>query len=367
MLREPAGADVMSGFSHVVGHVAKKIATTPGVEASFIARDGAVDVVLEKAFDRPLREHVIRMGMRAMVPVRVFYRMPDGDIVGENKGGKNEAIEDFYTNVHVAGFAGSEPTAPADKIAGDAYGDKIEKPDDKDRDDFGQLKLTRIRSGSRGRPVIGWQYGKDSLKVGDRVKFKNACVLQWTMGRTVRVSPGMTGMVSQVSSRSPMVYMAMNGADGIELPVHAIGHVYDVMLSPAMEDATPIAIRISRSSLPPELSRLVGAIGLSMPAAENMHHHGRGETETNSPHFRGRPLPDLNRYGSIITASSDDEADEDMLVPKAVDPKGHDGHRRHAQKKHAGGADDRRSHIADAEPEIITRGGEQKTVLLSRR
>lgn len=318
----------MVHFSPTVDHVAKKLARLPGVEASFIGRDGAIDVVLEKAYDRPLREHAIQIGMRAMIPVRVFYRMPDGNIVGESKAGqKIESIEDFYTNIHVAGFAGSEPSAPPDKIAGDAQGDQKVGSEKDTRDDAGQLKLARIRSTSRGREVVGWRYGSKALRSGDRVKFKEACVLQWTAGRTVKVPVGMTGKVSKVASKSPMAYLSMGGHDGIELPVHAIGHVYDVMIDPALESKAAV-VTSRHVGLPPQIAKLVTTIGFGRPHLEPW------DTPTNGPHGQ-------RSKGKVPT-----EATDDMLVPKSA-------------KKMPGGKDDDRS--------IHTSTGEPPRVLLARK
>jgi hypothetical protein len=322
----------MVHFSPTVDHVAKKIARLPGVEASFIGRDGAIDVVLEKAFDRPLREHAIQIGMRAMVPVRVFYRMPDGKIVGESKAGqKIEAIEDFYTNIHVAGFAGSEPSAPPEKIAGDAQGDQKVGAEKDSRDDAGQLKLARIRSTSRGREVVGWRYGSKALRSGDKVKFKEACVLQWTSGRTVKVPVGMTGKVSRVASKSPMAYLSMGGHDGIELPVHAIGHVYDVMIDPALES--------KKVSLPPDIAKEV-----SLP------HHIKKVMATvgfGRPHLEPWETPSNGPHGPNSKGKAPTEATDDMLVPKSAKDKA-------PGKK----GDDRTIHTSTGEP---------PKVLLARR
>jgi hypothetical protein len=323
----------MSFVSPVVDHVAKKIARLSGVEASYIGRDGAIDAVLETAFDRPLRQHVIQMGMRAMIPVRVFYRMPDGNIVGENK---TEGIEDFYTNIHVAGFAGSDPSAPPEEIGGDVYGDRDVGKDLGSRDDVGQLKLVRIRSETRGRKVVGWRYGKDTVRIGDKVKFKEPCVLQWTMGRTVRVSPGMSGKISQVASGSPMAYLSIGGHDGIELPVHAVGHVYDVMVDPALESkqsSGPKTVTRAMVGVSPQISKLVMAVGFGHSPDVD------GTTPTNSPKFKGQHVANLHGYSASKPVEAT-EGDEDMLVPKSA--------------KHGD------------EPKLSV-GGKQKTVLLGRK
>ena len=346
-------------ISPAVEHIAKKIARTPGVEASFIGKDGAIDAVLETAFDRPLRQHVIQMGMRAMVPVRVFYRMPDGNIVGEDRGGeKVESLENFYTNIHVAGFAGSDPSAAPDQIAGDAYGAKVGKEPD-DRDDHGQLKLVRLRSASRGRQVVGWRYGKDTVKVGNKVKFKNSCVLQWTMGRTVKVGPGMQGIVSQMSSKSPMAYLSMGGHDGIELPIHAVGHVYDVMVDPALEakgnnkakDAGKARdVMPSDLTTPSQIARKLGTIGFGRPHGEPW------VTKSNGPKFNYQ----ANQPEFLPGDAYDVNEDDDMMVP----PSGKGKSSPKAKN------DDRTVDVGAKEPTIkvkVDGHTEKKKVLLARK
>lgn len=341
----------MVHFSPAVDHVAKRIARLPGVEASFIARDGAISAVLEQAFDRLLRERIIQMGMRSMIPVRVFYRMPDGNIVGEMKEGrKAEAIEDFYTTIHVAGFAGSDPSAPPEEIAGDAYGDKVGKEKD-DRDNLGQLKLVRIRSASRGRQVLGWRYGKSTVRIGDKVKFKEPCVLQWTMGRTVKVGAGMMGAVSQMSSKSPMAFLSIGGHDGIELPIHAVGHVYDVMVDPALESKDSGKARDvmpSDVTSPLNVSRKLGTVGFGRPHGEPW------VTPRNGPNFK-QPKDQPN----WLMPSS--ESEEDMMVP----PSAKSGKAPSSSK-----GDDRSTHVGSKEPSIrvsIDGNSEKKTILLGRK
>lgn len=339
-------------ISPATEHVAKKIARLPGVEASFIARDGAISAVLEQAFDRPLRERIIQMGMRAMIPVRVFYRMPDGNIVGEMKEGrKAEAIEDFYTTIHVAGFAGSEPSAPPDKIAGDAQGDQKVGKEKDDRDELGQLKLVRIRSASRGRQVLGWRYGKNAVRVGDKVKFKEPCVLQWSMGRTVKIGAGMMGSVSQMSSKSPMAFLSIGGHDGIELPIHAVGHVYDVMIDPALESKDQGK---ARDVMPKDIesplntARKMGTVGFGRPHGEPW------VTKKNGPNF------DQQR-NQLNWALPSADSEEDMMVPPSAKKDG---------KAPTGKGDDRATHVGSKEPSIrvsIDGNTEKKTVLLGRK
>jgi hypothetical protein len=131
-------------------YVAKKIARLTGVESSHVVNNGSVSVILNKRF-RNFDEDLIEIGSSAMIPVKLFERTANGTIVSRSK---SEAIEDFYTQVHIAGFAGSERTSSPDEMAGKFYSDKdVERVSGgaNDRDDNGQLKLTRIRSSSRGR------------------------------------------------------------------------------------------------------------------------------------------------------------------------------------------------------------------------
>jgi hypothetical protein len=338
----------MSFVPKAVDRVAKKIARMPGVEASYIGWDGAVDAVLETAFDRVTRQHVLDVGKHALVPVRVFYRMPDGDVIGEDQAAKYESLDDFYTDIHVAGFAGDDKASSPDEIAGDAYGDKDVSRGSDVRGKDGQLKLTRIRASSRGRPVVGWKYGDRTLRVGDSIKFKKACCLQWTMGRTVNIRPGATGKVSQMSSRRPIAYLSLGNNEKVELPIHAVGHVYDVMVDPNLESVNqPLAERAPRSSMTTQMKRLVMTIGFGREP-------GMDDEPTNSPNAAQPVRPDLHKYSA---------PEEDMLAPpqksKGGDssPTGDDD-------------DDRKGQMVQREPKVRVRKNgivKKKTVLLGRK
>jgi hypothetical protein len=374
----------------VVDFIAKKIARVPGVELSAIVRDGAIDVVLEGGYNRPLRAHVLSIGQRAMVPVRVYYRMPDGRAIGEGAAVEefegnslqSEAIEDYYTRIHVAGFAGAPPLAPPDEVAGDAYGDKDVPKDDKSRDQSGQLKLQRIRGTTRGRPVIGWAYGDHTVKQGCRVKFKKAAVLQWTMGRTLNVKAGAKGTVTSLASKRPIAYLSMGGESQIELPIHAVGHVYDVMVDPKLESARPFIERerwVSQDAVGSpyqpadnikpvdnttgyknsELKRLVMTVGFGRSPNQD-------DTKKNTANFRGPGQPDLHGYTDVKVnakggrkSEAAQDQDDDMLVPKSAKP---------TDKPD----DDRRTHVGTAEPKMTVRfrpgakADKKKTVLLGR-
>lgn len=333
----------MSYVPPAVEHVAKKIARTPGVEASYIGKDGAVDAVLETAFDRTTRQHVLDIGRRALVPVRVFYRMPDDEVIGESVLRKYESLDDYYTHIHVAGFADDVPKAPADDVGGDAYGTKDVRLSVDARDGSGQLKLSRIRATTRGRPVIGWKHGDSSLRVGDKIKFRRPCCLQWTQGRTVNVAAGATASVSQMSSRRPIAYLSLGGNEKVELPIHAAGHVYDVMVDPRLESVQE-GVNKKLGYMTPELKRLVMAVGFGRAP-------GIDDTPTNTAHFNGPSQPDLIKYSS---------PEEDMLVPS----KGSDS------KPSGDRDDDRSAHVVQKEPRMtIRRKGkvQQKKALFSKK
>lgn len=291
-----------------VDHVARKIARTQGVEQSFVCRDGAIDAIIEGGYNRELRSHLLEIGMRSMVPVRVFYRMPDGRAIGESEAEEmGEAVEDFYTTIKVAGFAGEPAQAPPDEVAGDAYGDKDVSKNKQDRDKWGQLKLQRIRAGSRGRPVVGWQYGDNIIRKGSKIKFKKHACLQWKDGKTFNAKPGMKGKVHALSSRRALVYLSLGGHEKIELPVHAVGHVYDVMVDPKLESAQYSETELT-TALPTELKRLVMAIGFGRPPGEN-------DTKKNTAHFKGPAQPDLHGYAGV-----EEDPEEDMLNPPSSKP-----------------------------------------------
>jgi len=291
-----------------VDYVARKIARIEGVEQSFVCRDGAVDAIIEGGYNRDLRAHLLGIGQRAMVPVRVFYRMEDGRAIGESEArpAVDEAVEDFYTPIKVAGFAGEPAQAPPDAVAGDAYGDTDVAKNKEARDKWGQLKLQRLRGNTRGRPVIGWKYGDQTLRKGTKVKFKKPACLQWTKGRTFNAKAGAKGTVHALSSKRPLVYLSMGGADQIEIPVHAVGHVYDVMADHQLESSQYTEKRLS-SKLSPELQRLVMTVGFGRPPGSN-------DTKKNSAHFKGPTQPDLIGYAGV---EDDKEENDDLRDPKS--------------------------------------------------
>ena len=289
----------MGYVTPAIEHVAKKLARVPGVEQSFVCRDGAVDAIIAGGYNRRLREHLLNIGMRAMVPVRVFYRMEDGRAIGESQA-IQEGLNDYYTPIKVAGFAG-DPKAPPKpaEVAGDAYSNPDAIKATKDRDGYGQLKLQRLRANTRGRPVVGWKYGDHTVRKGSKVKFKKHACLQCGSGNTVDVRPGAVAKVASLSSRRPIAFLKIGRQNGVELPIHAVGHVYDVMLDATLESNQYSEAPMS-SKLTPELKRLVMTVGFG-------RRPGDVDTKKNSAHFRGPTQPDLIGYQSV--------PEEDMLGP----------------------------------------------------
>lgn len=303
----------------IVDFIAKKIARIEGVELSCVTKDGGVDVILEGGYQRELRAHVLDIGMRSMVPVRVFYRMPDGRAIGEDaaldefevNGYVDEAIEDYYTRIRVAGFADDPAKAPPDEVAGDVYGNVSVKKDVEARDKAGQLKLCRIRGKTRGRPVVGWKYGDNTLRQGSKVKFKRDACLHWTLGRTMSVKAGSQATVHALASKQPLAYLSMGEYDQIELPVHAVGHVYDVMVDPkfesgALSESNGKARTIDNTLgyLAPEVKRLVMTIGFGRTP-------GQDDTPVNKPFTKRAPKPTAHGYQNINSANYSEAADKD--------------------------------------------------------
>lgn len=293
------------GVHPSVEHVARKIARMSGVEQSFIGKDGAISAIIEGGYNRTLRSEVLEVGQRAMIPVRVFYRMPDGRAIGEQMAREEmeEDVTDFYDTVHVSGFAGDKPKNPPQDIGGDSYGDRV-RIGDSPRDDYGQYRLKRIRSNGRGRPVVGWRYGDNVVQKGTRVNFLKKCCLQWKNGKTLTVNPGAKGVVSGVFTRRPIASVTIGGHEGVELPIHALGHVYDVMTDQKMESLDQFSSPIRRTvELDPDLKRLVNAVGFGRDPRYD-------ETEVNSPKFKGSHQPDVIAYGE---SEEEGEEEEDFI------------------------------------------------------
>jgi hypothetical protein len=252
--------------------VKAKISRLEGVDSAEFGKSGELVVTL-RGQNRTLREHVLDIGKRAMLPVRVFYKMPDGTCFGES-------LEDYYTPIHVPGFVGDRVQAPPEEVASE-----------KD----GALKLKRIRSKKRGRPVLGWKYGDKEIRRGTKVTFKAPASLQWTMGRTMNVKKGANATVVDLATNRPIVYVAMGNYDGVELPVHAIGHVFEISAT-AEEPKTKQESKMIDATLgylSPEMKRLVHAIGFGRDS-------GADEVPGNSPHSRDKEEEEIEPAEDMV-------------------------------------------------------------------
>ncbi len=194
-----------------------KILKLNGVNGALLAEDGALRVEISQ-MDDDLHESVMAVGKSYMVPVQI------------------RLVEDVaYAPIQVAGALGDKPVAPPEEVAADVDG---------------ALKLKRIRGTTRGRPVIGWRYGKHEVRQGTKLKFSKDSCLKWTMGRTLMVKPGAGATVTALSSRRPIVFISMGEYDDIELPVHMLGHVTEVDT-----DGSPV---IESTGMSPYMQELFG-------------------------------------------------------------------------------------------------------------
>lgn len=267
-------------------YVRNRIARMARVESAEITDIGAIKVVLSGGIDRALREDVLEVARRAMLPVHVFYRMPDGKVVGEEVA-KTEWVGDYYKDLNVPGFGGSANSAPSSA-----------PPEEVAAEPKGALKLRRVRAGTRGRPVVAWRLGQDELRVGTKVKFSKEAALQWSMGRTLNVRPGATAEVVQLASRRPIVFVKIGDHyNDVELPVHMLGHIFttEKKLKESVDEA-------KRKKISPEFDRLMNAIGWGRD-------DDRDDVQGNSPAF-------IDRYVARDQEFEEDcDSDEDVLVP----------------------------------------------------
>lgn len=225
-----------------------RISLMAGVITSEVTDLGVIKVVVEGQ-DRELRSRILDLGKRAMLPIHVFYKMPDGAIVGEH----NEWVQDYYKPIHVQGFAGSAVEAPPEEVAKEVKG---------------ALKLRRVRSKRRGRPVVAWRLGDQELRAGSSVKFSKETALQWNMGKTLTVKPGATATVGELSTRRPIVFVKIGEYDGVELPVHMMNHSYTVN-GVKLESIDEVKKKVKAgppdhtddTMMPSQINRLMNAIG----------------------------------------------------------------------------------------------------------
>lgn len=268
--------------------VARKIAAISGVEFSQVSDNGVIEVVIA-GINRHLREDVLEIAQRAMMPIMVGYRAPDGNVIGE-KQAKNEWVEDYYKSIHVPGFATDTSEAPPEEVAAEPQGAQ---------------KLHRIRAKTRGRPVVAWRVGDDEIRAGSTIKFTKEACLQWTMGRTLTVKPGAKAKVSQLSSRRPIVFIQIGDYDGVELPVHTLGHLFsqDKPEKAKKKEESRQFTESKQSAMSSEMSRIMMAVGLGKQLG-----WGRPEGEDDVP--ENQPF---NRDGWI--SKGDTDIQDDMVAP----------------------------------------------------
>lgn len=259
------------------------------VESAEITDVGAIKVIIKGGIDRALREDVLEVGRRAMLPVHVFYRMDDGEVVGENIQ-QSEWVGDYYKSIHVPGFGGSAGSTQSDA-----------PPEEVAVEPKGALKLRRVRATTRGRPVVAWRLGQDEVRIGTKLKFNKEAALQWSMDRTLNVRPGATAQVTQLSSRRPIVFVKIGDSyDDIELPVHMMGHVFTTQKSTkeSMAEAK-VKIRIS-----PDFDRLMTSIGWGRDPDKD-------EVQGNSPMFKDKNVARDQEFEEDADCDDQDDDDDD--------------------------------------------------------
>src|SRR4051812_35996388 len=139
-------------------YVAQLISRIRGVESADATDYGTVQAVISGGINRSLREQILDVGRDTFVPIQVFYRMPDGRVIGEDStdAKKVEWVDDFYSTLHVPGFLGTDSSAPPEEVS---------------KDPKGALKLRRVRASTRGKPVVAWRYGNAEVRAGSQIKF----------------------------------------------------------------------------------------------------------------------------------------------------------------------------------------------------
>lgn len=271
-------------------HVRSKIARMEKVESAEITDIGAIKVIIKGGIDRAIREDILEVGKRAVLPVQVFYRMADGSVVGESKA-KTEWVNDYYKNVNVPGFGGSAGAKPSEA-----------PPEEVAAEPKGALKLRRVRASTRGRPVVAWRLGEEEVRVGTKIKFNKEAALQWSMGRTLNVRPGATAEVVQLASRRPMMFVKIGDSHtDVELPVHMMGHVFTTQkqVKESVDEAK------KKSKLGGDFNRLMGAIGWGRDQDQD-------EVPGNSPAF-------VDRFTMRDQEFEEDADEEDVVIPNDDD------------------------------------------------
>lgn len=297
----------------MITYVARKILALEGVDTVGITDNGTIVTTLV-GVDRHLREEIIDICKRAMMPASVVYKLENGQVVTEaqldehgtfalplisysnnmysadqiDKLGVRGPIEPdtrWYARVDVPGQLGDTPEAPADEIAA---------PD-------GGQKLKRLRSKGRGRPVVGWKFGDKTVRKGSNLKALDHCSMQWTMGRILNVKPGTVAHVTELSTRRPVAFADIGEYTGVEIPVHMLGKMFDLVTDHG-SGTTPKASLESKGSISailkkeaPSLHELLGLGSVCEDDNLQLDHCG-------------------------CDAEKDDE-EEDLLLPPKKDPR----------------------------------------------
>ena len=246
-------------------NVCNRIARIKGVLVSEVTDIGSIRVVLE-GMNRDLRIDILDIGKRSMLPVHVFYQMPDGNIIGESKP-KTEWVQDYYKTLDVPGFAMQTSTAPPEEVAAEPKG---------------ALKLRRVRSATRGRPVVAWRLGDSEIRAGATLKFSKEAALQGSMGKTITVRNGAKATVNELSSRRPIAFVTIGDFNGIELPIHMMGSFYDVDKAIKKESIDEAKKAKSKSKLTPEFAKIMLAVGMGDPGNSPLG-FGRAPGADNTP------------------------------------------------------------------------------------
>lgn len=292
----------MDEMTPAVAHVISRISSLRGIESTDLGKDGAINVVIAGGINRDLREEVLDIGRRAMLAVRVYYRMPDGNVIGESKPvietlyGKSEWVEDYYKTVRVPGFAGDSSDAPPEEVAAEPKG---------------SLKLRRIRAQTRGRPVVAWRVGDDEIRVGTKIKFEKEACLQWTSGRTLTIKPGAEAHIAELSTRRPIVFIRIGDYDSVELPVHTIGHLFTTVKANGKVKSE--AKEPKKKDLPPEIHRILNAVGFGQPVGW-ARDNDTDNVPANDPFFRDRWIS-----RGVTTIDDDIETEDDQVLPDPDD------------------------------------------------
>lgn len=273
----------------MIKYVAEKINQLKGV-ARVDCHNGVICPVIT-GVNPELREEVLDICRRAMLPVKVQYQLEDGALVTHDQlvefhlplvsysnavinnlgvRGPLEPDRNWYQPIQVDGALGEPKMAPPDEVV-----------NAKD----GAEKLKRLRANTRGRPVVGWKLGDRVVRKGDTLKAIDHCPLQWTMGRVINVRPGMTAKVTELSSRRPIAYADLGEYSGVEIPVHMLGKMFDLVTNNGKIETTEREGEVLQKTAP-EFYQLFGIKDIRQP--------------------------DLVQL--------EDEEEEDLLLPPSKDP-----------------------------------------------